>query len=255
MTWRRPTALDAAWWALGLVVAIALVAPRPKTGDGLGLRRYRTVEVSDEYRVAQRFRMNAPGLHGVDVRAAAVGPVSGSFRLTLRDRDASDVERSIDVSAEDLVREKRYLFRFEPIENSADHEYQLEIAPAPSSPGRGVALWATKGARAPERALRINDVQRWGSLAFQTHTPSVPLLQALLQARDPDRPPQWLALVGLFGAWIALRFVLRGVMAAPVGLRGPVTPDHETRGIETAAVLPAATSSPDGLAAPPAAVR
>jgi hypothetical protein len=237
---------------LGLMIAAALLAPRPKTGDSLGLRRFQA-EVSERYRVAQRFTMNAPGLDGIAVRAAAIGPVSGSLRLTLRDREESGVERTADVTAADLVREKRYLFRFEPIENSAGREYQLEIAPTPSSPGRGVALWATRGERPPERALWINDVPRWGSLAFQTYTPSVSLLRALLSARDPDRPPRWLALVGLLAAWIALRFVLREVMTAP-DAGADTAAAAEAPGLDDVAGVPAATSR-DGLAAPPAAVR
>lgn len=202
---------DAVWWSAGAALAFMLLMPPHKTGDRLGLRRFVTPEVSSEWRVGQRFRMNAPELNGISIRAVAVGSVSGRFRLTVRDRDARDVERSGYVSAEALVRDDHFTFMFEPIEDSTDHEYQFDIVPAPDMPGRGVALRATKGPRPEGFALRINNAPRWASLAFQTHTPSVSSFRSLIGARDPDRPPRWLALLGLFGVWISMRWVLRAV--------------------------------------------
>jgi hypothetical protein len=184
--------------------------------------------------------------------------VGGRFRLTLRDREAPGVERTTDVAAADLVSGAQYQFQFEPIEDSAGRQYQFEIAPTPSNPGRGVALWATRGDRTPERALRINGVPRWGALAFQTHTPSLSLIRSLLSARDGDRPPQWLVLAGLLGAWIALRYVLRDVMAAPDAVPGAAVPAAAARaapGIDVVAAVTTSSSSSDPLPAPPAALR
>jgi hypothetical protein len=256
MIGRFQTVLVEALWLLpGLALAATLFLPPPKTGDALGLRRFRTIEVSPEYQVAQRFRMNAPGLNAIEIRPAAVGPVSGRFRLTLRDRDARNVERSAEVVAADFVRESRYLFAFDPIADSADHEYQLEIAVAPSDPGRGVALWATRGDRPEGSALRINNAPRWGSLAFQTATPSVSLFRRLLADRDPGGPPRWLAMAGLFGAWVAFRFVLKGVLAAhdPVAAASAVLAANGPS-VHAFESVPA-TTAPDGSAAPHAAVQ
>ena len=250
----RAVLVEGLWLAPGIALAATLFLPPSKTGDTLGVRRYRTIEVSSEYQIAQRFRMNAPGLHAIEIRPAAVSEVRGHFRLTLRDRDARNVERSADVAAADLVREPRYRFSFDPIADSEDHEYQLEIAVAPSDPGRGVALWATRGERSEGSAMRINNAPRWGSLAFQTATPSMSLYRTLLANRNPDAAPRWLALVGLFGAWIALRFVLTGVLAATDRI-----PSESTgAAVRPAAALDVAsvsTATPDGSAAPHAAIR
>lgn len=208
--------IDFAWAAIGVLLAAALFLPPQHAGERLGLRRFLTPEVSGEWRTAQRFRMDAPMLNGVEIQAAAVGPVAGKYRLTLRDRDARGVERVRDVDAAALVQHGSYLFEFEPIEDSTEHEFELEIAPLPGAPGRGVALWATRGARAEDSALRINNQPRWGSLAYQAHTPDVSLFEAVVTASDPDRPPRWLALLGLAGTWLALRFILRAAAAPDV---------------------------------------
>jgi hypothetical protein len=220
----RASFADLAWWSLGLLLAAAVFGPPQHVGERLGLRRHLTPQVSDEWRIGQRFRMDAPMLNGVEIRAAAVGPVSGRVRLALQDRDAREVQRSAEVAAAELVREGSYVFRFEPIAKSADHEYQFEIAPAADDPGRGVALWATKGPREEYSALRINNERRWGSLAFQTYTPAVSVFNRLIQADDSARPSAWLALVGLFGGWLALRFVLRAVAAAEPEPTRPAPP-------------------------------
>ena len=256
MKGRRVTVVDAIWCALGVLLAVGLVLPPSKTGEGLGLRRFRTVDVSGDYWIAQRFRMNAPDLTGVEIRPVAVGPVSGRYRLTIRDRDARNVERSTDVAAADLVRESRYRFRFEPIADSVDHEYQLEIAPAADDPGRGVALWANKGARVEGSALRINNAPRWASLAYQTETPTMSPLRSLLAPGDPERPPRWLALVGLLGSWIALRFVLHGLAAAqddPDALRSAAITAPPGPGVDASSSP--STQSADAPERPQAAIR
>ena len=205
-------AVEAAWWLLGAVMLGVLLAPPTKTSDRLGLRRFLTPEVSSEWRVGQRFTMNAPEMDGIEICAAAVGRASGSFRVSVRDLDARDVERSADVSAADLLRDSCYLVRFEPIEDSADHQFQIDIAPSPDRPGRGVALRATKGPRPEQAALRINDVPRWGSLAFQSHTPSRSMFRTLLSANEPERPPRWLALIAFLAAWLSIRFIFHAIV-------------------------------------------
>lgn len=184
------------WWAIGALIVAALVVPPGHAGDSLGVRRFLTPEVGRDWRIAQAFRMNAPRLEAIELRASAVGPVSGSLQLRLHD-ESGTVERVAHVRAADLVRGDSYMFGFAPIEESDGRWLRLEVLPSPDAPGRGVALWATKGERLePPAGLLINDTPRWASLAFQTHVPPVSLLRALVTARDPDRPPRWLARSG-----------------------------------------------------------
>lgn len=211
----RSNPVDAVWLLLGIVFAAVLLTPPDLTRDRLGIRRTLTPPVSAEWRIAQRFRMNAPELNAIELLPEPIGPVGGSFRLTLRDRDARNAERVTDVKAEDLVREDAYVFRFEVMDDALDHEYQIEIAPSPADPGYGIALWATQGARPEDGALRINNVRRWGSLAYRTYTPRVSILEALLMPPDTGRPPRWLGLAALVGVWICLRFVLRAAINLP----------------------------------------
>jgi hypothetical protein len=200
-----------AWWALGVLIVAALITPPRSAGDSLGMRRFLTPEVSSDWQVAQVFQMPARRLNAIELRASAVGQVRGSLRLRLSEMDG-DVERIADVPAADFVRSDAYVFRFTPIGESDGRRFRLDVIPSPDAPGRGVAFWATKGERLePGEGLLINDAPRWASLAFQAHPSPVSLLRALVTARDPDRPPRWLALVGLVGGWVALRFVLRGV--------------------------------------------
>jgi hypothetical protein len=197
---------------LGAVIVVATVAPPRLAGDGLGLRRFLVPEVSEEAQIGQRFIMNAPDLEAVEVRAAPVAPVVGAFRFTLREGSRPEVLRQADVAAADLVRRDSYVFRFARVELSRDRPFEFTIAPVPGNPGRGVALWATRGARVSQGGLTINGTLRWASLAFQTHTPAVSPLLALFTAGDPERPPRWLIAAGLIGSWISLRFVLREVV-------------------------------------------
>jgi hypothetical protein len=198
----------AAWLLLGVVTGIALLTPPRSVGNAVGLRRFLTPEVRLDARIAQQFRMDARNLVGIRIRAVAIGPVGGNFRLTLRDQDDQSITRSADVPAAALVREEEYLFAFEPIRDSVDRMYEFDIAPSAAAPGRGIALVATKGERLDEGGLRINDRPRWASLAFQTQTSGRSLFRGLMTS-EPGRPPRWLALVGLVGAWLCLGLLLR----------------------------------------------
>jgi hypothetical protein len=177
------------------------------------VRRFLTPEVGGAFRVAQLFLMDDLDLSGVEIRAAAVGPVSGSLLFTLRDIDTGHEVRA-HVAAADLVRAESYVFWFPPIQLSSGHEFRLDVGPSPGTSRSGVAFWATKGARLDYGGLFINDTPRWASLAFQTRTPAVAPIRTIFGARDPGRPPRWLAVIGLAGAWLALRFVLKAVAAS-----------------------------------------
>jgi hypothetical protein len=214
--WTPAVLADRAWWALTVVLAFGLFVPARPVGDGPGFRRFLTSEVTGNVRITQNFRMNARNLTGVEVYAAAVGPVEGSLHLEVADLTAGPgIVRSADVPAADVVRSGSYLFEFEPIERSRDHRFRLDITSSPASPARGVALWATKGPRLPESNLYINDVRRWADLAFQTHAPTPGRFQALLETSDASRPPLWLGLAGLIVMWIAARGLLRTVANLP----------------------------------------
>jgi hypothetical protein len=211
-TWTPLAIADYAWWALTVVLAVGLFVPGRLVGDGPGLRRFLTPEITGNVRIAQTFRMNARNMNAVEIYAAAVGPVDGKLHLKVTDLTADpNVVRSADVAAADVARRGSYLFAFESIERSRNHQFRLDITSSSDSPARGVAFWATKGARLPEATLYINDVRRWADLAFQTYAPMPAQFQALLQTRDAARLPHWLGLVCLIVVWIAVRFLLRVV--------------------------------------------
>jgi hypothetical protein len=209
----RVSIVDAGWWTLGALVAGALVLPVNSVSDSLGWRRFLTPEISSAWTVGQRFRMDADDLSGFELHASAVRPVEGAFRLRLRDVTDGKIERIADVPASDLAGDDSYVFRFTPFQFSKDHEFRFDIAPSPGNSGRGVALWATKGNRLDEGSLLINEVPRWASLAFKTHTSAERPIRALLTNSESRRPPRWLALIGLLGAWLALRVVLKALVA------------------------------------------
>jgi hypothetical protein len=244
------------WWAVAVVAVTFLTAPRDSVGDPLGLKGFLTPEVSQGWVIGQRFRMDSHNLEAIEIQAEPVGAVAGSFVVTLRDLDAEGVVRTWEVAAADLVRSESYVFRFPPIEQSAGHLFHFELAPAASNSGRGVALRATKGARLDEGGLLINDQPRWASLAFQTHTPAVSLLRVMLRGDDPDRPPTWLALVGLFGFWIALRFVFKAVAAMDAAvIESAETAENHIGLGAVGSVATATMSAPDAPGAPPVAIR
>lgn len=208
-----PAIGDALWAAVGLALGVALVFPPETVGDDLGLRRFLTPEITGGVRVAQRFVMDAPDLHAIEISAAAVGPVSGTVRLALRDARSGDVYASEEIPAQALVGDSVFVFRFAPQPVSFAREYRLEVTAAAENPSRGVALWATKGDRLADGGLLLNDRPRWASLAFQTRTPARAPIVAMLGGSG--RPGHWLAFIALAGAWVALRFVLKAV-AVPV---------------------------------------
>jgi hypothetical protein len=201
--------IQVAWTAIGIGLAAILVVRPPTTGDRLGLKRFVSPEMNSDWRVGQRFTMNASGLNAIEVAPVAVGVVTGRYQWRLREVPYGP-ERMGEVAASELVRTSSYIFTFAPVVDSRGRQFELTIAPAEREPGRGVALRATKGQRLKGGGLLINDALRWGSLAFRTQTSAVTNVRALTSTSDRDRPPRWLALPGLFGGWVAIGFLLRG---------------------------------------------
>jgi hypothetical protein len=153
----------------GVGMAVALLRPPVALpSDRLGIRWFQ-VPIEPGMTVAQRFAMTADGLHGIEISAAALGKVSGRLRLDLHE-EGSGVVRSMDVPADRLVALPSFRFAFEPIEDSKDAIYRIEITSPESDPPTGVALLATKGRRAAGTLL-INARERWGGLAFTTLAP------------------------------------------------------------------------------------
>jgi hypothetical protein len=215
-TWTPPAIANASWWTLTLVMAVGLLVPGRLVGDGPGLRRFLTPEITGNTRISQTFRMNAWDMDAIEIYPAAVGPLSGTLRLTLTDYTLrKGVVRSADVAAADVARTSSYVFAFEPVERSRDHVFRLDITPSPASGAGGVAFWATKGARLPEAALFINDVERWSDLAFRARAPMSSAFRALVETRDPARPPYGLGLACLIVVWASVRLLLRAV-AEPI---------------------------------------
>jgi hypothetical protein len=155
--------------------------------------------------------MSMPNLNAVDLQATAIGPLTGRIRLELIDFDMSRVPlvvRRADVDASALARSERYRFEFEPIRDSDDHRFRLDISSSPDAPSSGVAFWATKGKRYANGTLLTNERERWADLAFQTHTPARRTLSALLDGRYMSKASGAIALAGLFVSWLAIGVVL-----------------------------------------------
>jgi hypothetical protein len=198
-------------YAIGIMMMGALLIPPITVGDSLGMRRFLTPEITQTLQVGQRFRMDSDGLSAIEISPAAVDRVAGRFRLTVRAIGQRDTERSIDVAGADLIRHEVYVFRFAPFELSRDRLFEFRIVPASHEPGRGIALWATKGERLEEGGLLINNTLRWASLTFRTATPAGPLLQELLAYGENAFRVRWFVLVLLIGYWVALHVALRTV--------------------------------------------
>ena len=247
----RVSAVDAAWGGLGIILLWTLFASSSTTGDALGIRRFLTPDLGGRWRVAQRFTMNADEFSAIEIRAQAIGPVSGRFLLTLRDRTVPN-ERRTEIAAADFVGDDRYVFSFDPIHASQGHAFELDIAPVTTDPGRGVALRATKGNRLEDGGLVLENQERWASLAFQTYTPAGTLFRSLTQAVDPERPPRWLTLVGLLVSWIALRFVLQGLVRAATE-HEPAATFNDAQ-VYAVGLRTAPASSPKASPPPPAVV-
>lgn len=174
------------------------------SGERLGVRRMVTPELSPEWRVSERFRMNTNGLSAITVRPVAVGSPAGRIRLELRSLTAyaAPVSRTVEVPVASLVRSSSYRFSFAPIADSRGVAYQLDISSSPGAPSRGVAFRATRGEGLRNAALLINDRERWADLAFQTESTQGTL--ATVKAAT--------VLTLLCGAWVAFVLLLREII-------------------------------------------
>ena len=192
--------------AVFLVVAAGAGLGRTlfNTGDSLGIRRVATPEITPDWHVSERFRMNTDGLRAITIRPIAVGAPEGRIRFELRSLTpyAAPVYRSADVPASALARADAYRFAFTPIADSRDAAYQLDIRSSADAPSRGIAFRATRGERLRDGALLINDRERWAELTFRTESTygTVATVKAIT------------ALTLMCGAWIAFVFLLREII-------------------------------------------
>lgn len=205
------------WCLVPVVFVLMLAAPsvRPP-GDGLGIRRFQTPSLVPDLRLGQTFTMDSNGLHAIDFRPAAVSDnVSGNVRVSLYDvtleRGPRPLVRSAEISAADLVNGPSYRFEFPPILDSQYRKYRLELS-SETSPAEGVALWATKGERYEEGAMRINDADRWADLAFQTHAPAPSIWRLLMTLRQTNPVRAYVVVAALAATWLLLGVALRGLV-------------------------------------------
>ena len=163
-----------AWFLAWLIVGVASVAalttpPVRIPADRLGLRRIQ-VPLQPNMTVSQTFAMTADGLYAIEMAPArGEDAVAGRLRLELHE-EGSDLVRSTEVSAATFMSGSSYRFEFDPIEDSRDAVFRLDLFSSASSPAKGIAVWATKGERS-EGTLLINGRERWADLAFRTFAP------------------------------------------------------------------------------------
>jgi hypothetical protein len=203
-----------AWFVAWVVAGIACIAsltipPSRLPSDRLGLRRIQ-VPLEPNMTVSQTFLMTADGLHAVEIVPARVdADVAGRIVLQLHEQ-GSDVVRSAEVSGAEFTSAPSYRFEFEPIDDSRDATYRLDVLSSDSSPARGIALWATKGDRA-EGTMLINGRERWADLAFRTFAPAGRSgWQRLTGVAGANPDARGAIVLGFLAAyWIVLGLVLR----------------------------------------------
>ena len=151
-----------AWWCVPVGYALVLAAPSvtlPR--DGLGLRRFVTPPLSPDLRLAQTFTMTTDGLRAIVVVPVAVDrPVTGRVRLELYDvnDDGRAVRvRGAEAPAGEPIQRGTYRFTFDPILNSRDHMYRMDLV---ADMAGGIAFWATKGERYDRGHLHANGHER-----------------------------------------------------------------------------------------------
>ncbi len=173
------------------------------TGDRLGVRRFSTPAIAPGWQVSERFQMNTAGLRAITIRPALVGKPTGRVRFELRSvTPYASAVRVAEVAAAEMARDDTYRFEFAPIADSREVAYQLDVLSSPEAPSAGVALWATRGERLADGVLLINDVERWGELAFETDATG----RAWADAKA------WLVLGVLAIAWVALVLLWREII-------------------------------------------
>jgi hypothetical protein len=201
-----------AWLGVPVMFAVLLAAPSVTLpGDDVGLRRFQTPQLDPGVLLGQTFSMPGDGLHAIEVFPVSVRErVSGFVRFVLYDvtEGPSTRVRGAVVATDSLMQAPSFRFEFPPISDSADHSYQLDIAPTSAD---GVAFWATQGERYAAGNLRINGQDRWADLAFQTYAPTPSIWQLLMTLWD-GHPVRGLVVIGAFGSiWLLLGFALQGM--------------------------------------------
>lgn len=200
------------WVIVGVVYLVALALPTAwLPSDDLGLRRFRTPEITTGMPLAQTFEMTADGLQAIEFYATPTRErVSGDIRLELWDVTGGPdrLVRSAEVEAADLVSAFSYRFEFPPVLDSNNRIYRLDLITSGASPAQGVALLATKGERYAGGTLLVNGMIRWADLAFETYAPA-PSGLALLLATGRSVPSRGHFVLAAFAAnWIALGVLL-----------------------------------------------
>lgn len=203
------------WWAsrLWLLLGLALVwgfwySPST-TGDGPGLRRFRTPEISGTTRIAQQFVMRERMLTGIDVRPSVVGEVGGSLQFMVTDQTDERLIQLVNIPARDVVKQTWFPLTIGRIDDSSGHWFELAVASAPEDPARGVAFWATRGDRLDNAMLFINGAERWADLAFRTHTTTMSMRDGLTQRANVL--PRMIIALALIAVWALVGVLLRTV--------------------------------------------
>ena|SRR5688572_26391001 len=200
------------WFTLGIVLVWGFWYAPSTTGDELGIRRFRTPEITGEMRIAQQFVMRERMLTGVEIRPSVVGDVGGTLRFTVTDQTSEQVIQSVNVSARDVVKDDWFPLTIGRIDDSNGHWFELAIASAPEDPARGVAFWATRGDRLPNAMLLINGAERWADLTFRTRTPVMSMIDGLLTP-SAGLGSRILLAGALAAAWVFVGIVLRQLAA------------------------------------------
>ena len=160
--------------------------------------------------------MNQANLNGIEIRPAQVGAPAGALHLTLTEVRSGRVVRSAEISAAELVRNRSFLFAVDRVAGSYGQWFELTVASSLHQPAGGVALWTTRGERLKNARFTINGVERWGTLAFRTRTPSTTsLIGRLAESSGAARARQLLILSGLVTVWALVGVILRRVAAIP----------------------------------------
>jgi hypothetical protein len=159
--------------------------------------------------IAQSFTMPLPNLHAIEFQAVDVGNVSGSVRLELRDMHIdADAVRVAEVPAAVLVEDEWYRFEFDPLPHSADRRLRLDISPVTQEASTGITMRASRGDTFPGGALLLNERERWGDLAFRTHTPARSTLRAVIESSHLPGGTGPIALAALCVGWLGLGLIL-----------------------------------------------
>lgn len=211
--WRFALVLRVVGVAIG---AWALIDPPDHPGNESRWRRFVTPAVTIDQTLSQTFRMESPNLEAIALRPRRTGEQAGALRFQLVDFDRNGdgeprVVRAADVRSSTMTSTDSYRFQFDAIQDSNEHIYRLDVAPAPGTIDSGVGFVATKGDRYGDGTLLANDRERWADLIFQTGTPAMSPLAALISGRYLSRGAVLTVFALLVVSWPAVSKLLREV--------------------------------------------